>query len=140
MSKSKYTQEFLNLIENYYIKNDISLSKLSKNSKRLFGKHINYNHLKQLSVDNDWTAKRAMSASSVQKDATIHEMSKNVMTIVYESILDDWETKKELEPAKVNAFINLSIKSSVGGEDQLVATRTSIQDILEEINKEDGED
>lgn len=131
------TDPQLDILKSIYISGKYSINELSKKSETLIGQHVTTTNLKGIITKEGWRTDKIKQDSDKAEasDTSINTMVEDVMNIVYESILKEWKVDKELNPAKVNAFMNLLDKANINIAPQGSA-KTGLQQALSFLQTE----
>jgi len=120
--------------ENY----KLSYEKLVPVINEQFGVDIGINWLKRKAQENGWGIRRKQKQGEAsQKEETKFDpnnMVAHIAQILYQSIVADWNEAQELNPSKVNAFMNLLDKADIKVT-QTTSGKTPQQQIIDLVAK-----
>lgn len=94
----------------------ISYENLTPMVNEKFGVNVDVNWIKQKAQKLGWHLRRKMASGAQKKEVNHFDpntMVTEIAEILYQSIIKDWETNEELNPAKVNSFMNLLDKADI---------------------------
>ena len=132
------------LVKDIFISSQMSIAEAIRKAEKQLGTDIPPGTVYGYAKRENWQAQREQRLASQSTKARpeqdgIQDMVYKVLDILYRSIMDDWDTKHDIDSAKVNYFINLLSKTKLqekdGTNERIGVTRRSIQDILAEYKK-----